>query len=162
MDVNLDAQISFDEFHDCLSRWVDEKLRVHASNNGQGGKGSGHYSALLDPHEGGPMASLLADLPPEDLKQLRVSCKVLMHLTAACSFCHVHVQLILTPSASALACMPSLLTCASARMSVQLCMHPCTHTCACPTLHPAHTPRALTHLHACTHAHAPSALAIPE
>jgi len=67
MDVDQDRQITFDEFYAALSRWVAEKLTVAA------GDGGAAYSSLLDPRRGGATAALLADLPAEDLAQLRVS-----------------------------------------------------------------------------------------
>ncbi|KAI8469986.1 MAG: hypothetical protein J3K34DRAFT_422230 [Monoraphidium minutum] len=71
MDADADAAITFDEFFATLSRWVAEKL-AEAPGGGGGGRPGG-YSELLDPRRGGPTAALLADLPPEDLAQLRAT-----------------------------------------------------------------------------------------
>jgi hypothetical protein len=79
-DANYDGRISFDEFNTALGRWVDEKLATSSSSSaaaaaaaggGVGGFG-GRYSSLLDPSAGGPAASLLEDLPPDDLAALQV------------------------------------------------------------------------------------------
>jgi hypothetical protein len=67
MDLDRDRLITFDEFYACLQRWVDEKLAATAAAQGQG-----RVSALLDPRRGGAAAALLADLPAEDVAQLRV------------------------------------------------------------------------------------------
>lgn len=59
------------EFYACMSKWVAEKLATSAeAQTGRGGAGG--YSALLDPRRGGPTAALLAELPPDDLRQLQV------------------------------------------------------------------------------------------
>lgn len=73
-DANYDGRISFDEFNSALGRWVDEKLTSVESAAGGGNGFAGRYSALLDPHGGGPAASLLEDLPPDDLAALQVGC----------------------------------------------------------------------------------------
>ncbi|WIA37902.1 hypothetical protein OEZ86_001279 [Tetradesmus obliquus] len=70
-DANYDGRISFDEFNSALGRWVDEKLTSVESSAGGGNGFAGRYSALLDPHGGGPAASLLEDLPPDDLAALQ-------------------------------------------------------------------------------------------
>ncbi len=73
--MDQDSQITFDEFYVALSRWVGEKLQSAASQtgeDGQSGAGGGAYSALFDPRRGGATAALLADLPAEDLAQLKV------------------------------------------------------------------------------------------
>jgi hypothetical protein len=51
---------------------VDEKLTSSSEAAGGGNGFAGRYSALLDPRTGGPNASLLEDLPPDDLAQLQV------------------------------------------------------------------------------------------
>jgi hypothetical protein len=71
-DANYDGRITFDEFNTALGRWVDEKLTSSSAAAGGGNGFAGRYSALLDPRHGGPNASLLEDLPPDDLAQLQV------------------------------------------------------------------------------------------
>jgi hypothetical protein len=71
-DANYDGRITFDEFNTALGRWVDEKLASSSEAAGGGNGFAGRYSALLDPRTGGPAASLLEDLPADDLAALQV------------------------------------------------------------------------------------------
>jgi hypothetical protein len=62
-DVNGDRSITFDEFNAALGRWVDERMTNAAT---------GRYSQMLDPRQGGAAATVLADLPFDDLAALQV------------------------------------------------------------------------------------------
>lgn len=68
-DVNADRSITFDEFTSALGRWVDEKMAAHAGGTGPG---SVRFSDMLDPRQGGAAATVLADLPADDLAALQV------------------------------------------------------------------------------------------
>lgn len=50
---------------------MDEKLRTSAANT-RGGFAAGPYQSILDPRTGGAAASLLEDLPVDDLAALQV------------------------------------------------------------------------------------------
>jgi len=63
-DIDADRRITFDEFRAGLGRWVDEKMTA-----AQGPR----YSSMLDPRQGGAAATVLADLPFDDLAALQVS-----------------------------------------------------------------------------------------
>lgn len=62
-DVNGDRSITLDEFNAALGRWVDERISS---------AGTGRYSQMLDPRQGGAAATVLADLPFDDLAALQV------------------------------------------------------------------------------------------
>lgn len=69
-DVDADRRITFEEFRAGLGRWVDEKMTAAQGGRGAGG---GWYSSMLDPRQGGAAATVLADLPFDDLAALQVS-----------------------------------------------------------------------------------------
>lgn len=63
-DVNGDRSITLEEFNAALGRWVDERIASAATG--------GRYSQMLDPRQGGAAATVLADLPFDDLAALQV------------------------------------------------------------------------------------------
>lgn len=67
-DINNDSMITKDEFFNAISRWVQEKLATAATATA----GGSSYRSLVDPRRGGATASLLTDLPEDDLLQLQV------------------------------------------------------------------------------------------
>lgn len=78
MDFDGSRQVTFDEWATALERAVAEKLESAAGQMGAEGGGAvgvtpraGALTRLLDPRRGGATAALLAELPPDDIAQLR-------------------------------------------------------------------------------------------